>query len=136
MMNDLQPDDPFFSNKMMEDNFKRIKEEINDKKIPIDKKNELKNDPIIVASLDTGCHSSHTKLRDMVIYDKSVVQGEEDDPKKAKVDEGNHGTLVAGIIWRYAGQVIEGFTGKDSVVKLINIKVPRTEGLSGFKKHF
>ena len=54
----------------------------------------------------------------MVIHNEAVCQ--RDSPVDDKV---NHGTLVAGVIWRYAGQIIDGFKGEKSVVKLINIKI-------------
>ena len=120
MLIKMQPDDPAFSNNMMEKNFKRIKQEINE--ASFEKKQELANDPIHVAFIDTGCFSSHPNLKDMIVHDEAVVQG--DIPTN---DEKNHGTKVAGIIWRYAGQIVDGFKGKQSVVKMINIKVSNVQ---------
>ena len=122
-------DDPALSNPMMTANFERINREINE--APHDKKEELVNDPIYVASIDSGCFSSHPLLQGMVVHDEAVVEGDD-----ATIDEANHGTIVAGIVWRYAGQIINGFKGNRSIVKMINIKLGNAGCAEGFRKAF
>lgn len=122
----LQPDDLDQSNKMMAKRLKHMKMMIH--QADQTKKEALEHDPIIIAFIDKGCFSSHGRLKDIVIHDEITFPGE-----AATVDMDNHGTVVAGVLWRYAGQIINGFKGQRSVVKLINIKLAGP-GAESFKK--